>query len=372
LNHVISILQKIFAREFYRTNTSLFLIVLGLGIGFMKGEDHALLAEIIVGSPVFALFPFLVWFLYSILIVDFNLRATRRPENAFAWQYALFPYTQQWALAFSVAFVQFLPAIAYGIFLALTGVKFKMWLSAVLLLTSLAVLFTVIAALLRQALRQPGKEDKISKLSQQISRNITRTFATFSLEGLLRAQPLSILGSKAAGFAVVWASLALYSTDTYDSRLLGLGIAIGISFNAGTISQWHYLDNVSFQMIRSLPYSLIRRSIMLLSSFALFMLPEVGLLIANFPGNLSILDEAGSILFAISIPYVAYSFMFTKAGTPERFPNYHFFSTLTWVVLILCGTPLIVTALINFGIGAFFWKASYYNYEFVVKQDDAD
>jgi hypothetical protein len=372
LNPVISILKKVLAREFYRTNTSLFLIVLGLGIGFMKGEDHAVLAEIIVGSPLLTLIPFSVWSLYSILIIDFNQRTTRRPENEFTWNYALFPRTQQWALAFSIAFAQFLPAIAYGIFLVLTGIKFKVWLSTALLTTGLAVLFVIITTLLRQALRQPGKEDKISKLSHLISRHTTRPFATFTLEGLLRTQPFSLLGSKAAGFALMWASLALYDTDSYDFRLLGLGIALGISLNAGTISQWHYVDNVSFQFTRALPYSLIRRCIMLLMSFILFMLPEFGLLIANFPKSLSLLDGTGAILFAISVPYVAYSFMFTKAGTPQRYPNYHFFTTLAWVMLILSGTPLLVIAIINFSIGAFCWKTSYYTYEFVVTKDDSD
>lgn len=371
MKHVITILQKILAREFYRTNTTLFLIVLGFGFGFMKGEDHVVLAEIIVASPVFSLIPLSVWLLYGILIIDFNLRAVRRPENEFAWHYALFPNTQQWTLAASVVLLQFLPAIAYGIFLAIMGIKFAFWSTAALLLTYLASLFIIITTLLRQALRQPGKEDKISKLSHLVSRYTTRPFATFALEGLLRTQPFSLIGTKIAGFAVMWASLALYNTDTYDSRLLGLGIALGISLNASTISQWHYFDNVSFQMIRSLPFPLIRRIIMLLSAFTLFMLPEIGLVIANFPGDLSFFDGLGSILFAVSIPFIAYSFLFTKTGTPERIPNYHFFTTITWVVLILSGVPMTVIALINFVIGVFCWKTSYYTYENVVSKDES-
>jgi hypothetical protein len=368
----VSVLQKIFAREFYRANTSLFLIILGLGVGFMKGEDHVMLAEIIVGAPFLTLIPFTVWFVYSIFVVDFNHRTTARQENEFAFHYILFGPAKQWRLACSVVVLQFLPALAYGIFLMLVGVKFSMWFSTSLLAGSLVSLFILVSIRLRHALRHPGKEDKISRVSRQITRNVTRPSFTFTLEGLLRSQPFSILGCKAAGFALMWASLALYTTETYDFRLLGLGIALGISLNAGTISQWHSFENVSFRISRSLPLTLMKRSLLLLSSLTLFLLPEAGLLVANFPPALSLPEGLGSLLFAISIPYVAYSFMFTKGGAPERIGNIHFFATLVWVVLILSGTPLIVLALINFGFGAYCWKRSYYSYESIVTPEDPE
>jgi hypothetical protein len=371
VNHVLTILQKILTREFYRTNASLFLIVLGLGVGFMKGEDHAMLAEIIVGSPFLTIIPFAVWMAYSFLIVDFNQRTISRSENDFVYHYILFPPTRQRLLVLGVVFMEFLPAIAYGGFLILAGIKFRMWLSTALLFLSLLIFILSISALLRRALCNPGRESQISRLSQLMARVVTRPYVTFSLEGLLRKQPFSVLGCKLAGFAVVWASLALYSTDVYDFRLLGLGIALGISFNAATISEWHYFDNVSFGIVRALPISLADRCMKLLIALMIFLLPEIGLIVSNFPEQLHWYDGAGAVIFASSIPFLAYSFMFTKAGASERFTTFHFAVTLTWVVLILSRLPLAILGAVNFGLGFICWKKSYYSYEYGVKSDDA-
>ena len=367
MKHTATLLQKLFAFEFYKANISLFLIVLGFGVGFMKGEDHIFLAQLLVTSPTLLLIPLGVWVAYSMLVADFNLRASRRKENEFTYHFIFLPAADQWIHALQVVFVQLLPVTAYGAFLFAAGFRFDVWTSSVIVLLSITAITIGMTWLTRRTLMQSGYENRITWLSRWTSRHTTRLPYTFAIEWLLRKQPLVLIGTKVAGFLILWAALALYQTDTYDLRLLSLGVAIAISFHASLVCEWHLFDNVHFNLQRMLPITIVQRSVVLLLSFLLYFLPEIGLMIKLFPKGFSFVEWLGVILFLISIPYIAYGFLFL--ADISRYSTIHFFTTLLWVVVILSRVPPIIIAAINFSLGYFFWQKGYYSFEHIEKQE---
>jgi len=60
LKSIVIVLHKVMVREFYRSNASFFLVVIGLGAGFMRSNEHVALAEFFVSSPLLLLFPIIV------------------------------------------------------------------------------------------------------------------------------------------------------------------------------------------------------------------------------------------------------------------------------------------------------------------------
>lgn len=365
MKHTLAILTKIFVREFYRVHAGNFLVVLGFAAGFMRAPDHVALGESFIQSPFLLGIPIAVWVIYTFVILDFNARTAQRNENQFLIYFILFPRRHQWAYTFATGLTQLIPALLYGTFLAALSIRHQHYHILALILVSLATLLSIVSWQMRYYLLHPPTDKKLSPLKRWINKHITRPHFLFPLEWVSRKQPLSLIGAKAAGWFILWATLSLYPTDDYDIRLLGLGLTIAFAANLNVLIEWHRFENYYFSLSRQMPIPIVNRIFNMLLSLVIFCIPETGLLITKFPVTLNFSDGMMAYGYALTIPMLCYSFLFVKDRTPDKIVSYGFFFGIIWIIAVLSNVPLGIICLVNIAVSGYWWKKFYYRFEYV-------
>ncbi|HOX84218.1 MAG TPA: hypothetical protein PLJ60_03695 [Chryseolinea sp.] len=367
---VSSILQRILVREFYRANAGLFFLAIGISAGFMRSYEHVALAEFFSASPVLMLVPISVWTIYTINVMKFNRDVLKRKENEFIFHVTLLPPPQKWAGLFVTLFYQLLPAILYGIFLMAFAIRNDFMDTILMIIASLLLLVIVGAFALSHALHHSNQEKKVSLLSKFINLSFTKPFPLFFPEWIARREPLMLFGTKIFSSLILLGVTQLYKTDIYDLRLLGLGIVIAFSAQVVLVWEVQRFDNFYFPLNRNLPIPFSKRLLYFVCTLLILIIPELGMIIKNFPAEFNNLNMILSILFALSIPVFFYGWLYTKDRDQEKLMPFLFFFSISWILLILFKIPLWAIASINLNVGLACLKKFYYSFEYISKPED--
>jgi hypothetical protein len=359
------IAQRVFVREYYRQNASFFLLVIGLAGGFMRSHDHIALAEFFVSSPLLLLIPFAIWILYILKVIAFNTEVLRRSENEFLFEFALLKRSDQWSASFLTIFNQAAPATFYGIFLIAIAIKYQLILSVGLVILMLTVLFILATAKLYYILNHPDQERKVNRLKRFIDRTFSKPYPIFFPEWILRRQPLMLIGSKVFSGALLLGIIYLYKTDTYDHRLLAMGIVVAASAQVPLLLELHQFENFHFSLVRQLPVPFITRFLYTLTTILLLTLIEIGLLITYFPISLPVTVLLQSILFFVSMLIFQQGLLYAKERTQEELMSRVFILAMVLIVLVLFKIPLILFTIIHLLAGIFIWQRNYYRFEYI-------
>lgn len=359
------IAQRVFVREYYRQNASFFLLVAGLAGGFMRGQDHIALAEFFVSSPVLLLIPFVIWILYILKVITFNTETLRRNENEFLFAFALLKRSEQWSAAFLTTFNQAVPATLYGIFLMAIAIKHQLIGSVGVVVLMVVILLILATANLCYILNHPDQERKVSSIKRFLDRTFSKPYPIFFPEWILRRQPLMLIGSKIFSGALLLAVIYLYGTDTYDYRLLAMGIVIAASAQVPLLLELHQFENFHFSLVRQLPLPFFKRLIYSLTTILLLMLVEIGILTTYFPASLPVTVLLQSILFFVSMLVLQQGLLYVKDRTQEQLMSRVFILAMVLIVLVLFKIPLVVFISIHLVTGIFSWHRNYYRFEYI-------
>jgi len=358
------ITQHVFVRAYYRQNASFFLLVIGLAGGFMRSHDHIALAEFFVSSPLLLLIPFGTWALYILKVIAFNVETLRRSENEFLFAFALLKRSDQWTAAFLTIFNQAAPATLYGIFLIAIAIKHQLILSVGFIVLMLITLMTLATAKLYYTWNHPDQERKVNSLKRFIDRTFSKPYPIFFPEWILRRQPLMLIGSKIFSGALLLAVIYLYGTDTYDHRLLAMGIVIAASAQVPLLLELHQFENFHFSLVRQLPLPFFKRFLYTLTTIVMLTLVEIGLMITYFPVALSVMAMLQSVLFFVSMLVFQQGLLYAKDRTHEQLMSRVFILAMVLIVLVLFKIPLTVFITIHLLAGIFIWQRNYYRFEY--------
>lgn len=367
---IVFLLQRVFVREFYRTNAGLFFLVIGIGAGFMRSYEHIALAEFFTASPALMLIPILVWTLYTFHVVKFNHDVLKRKENEFIFHISLLASLQKYMALLATLFYQLLPAIVYGMFLMIFSIKNDFMITFFMIVLSLVILLLIGSWTLLHALHHPNAERKVGTLAHFFHVSFTRPFPLFFAEWIARREPLMLFGTKAFACLILLGITQLYKTDDYDLRLLGLGVTIAFTAQVVLVWEIHRFDNFHFSLNRNLPFTFTKRLFHFLATWVILVLPELGMLIKNFPVELNSLSLILSILFAMSIPIFFYGLLYIKDRDQEQMMPFVFFFSIAWILLVLSQVPLWAITSINLIIGVACVKKFYYSFEYISKPSE--
>jgi hypothetical protein len=363
VNRTLAILQRVITRTYYMENTSFFLLTIGLTCGFMSAVEHRALAALFVSSPFAMLIPVGVWVIYAFKVINFNTTLLGRNENEFLFHFMLYPAWQKRFMTWSIAAVQLMPAILYGVFLISQALQYQMFLAVVIVVASLLVLSVVIGVILLRQLHHPNREKKVAAWQRWLNRHLTRPYPSFALEWASRQNPVMMIGTKLFASAILFGVLKLYVFDTYDFRLLGLGTIIAAGFSAQIVGEIHRFDTVHFTLPLQLPRSAVQRIFSTFICFALIFIPETGIIITYFPGYLSPVLIAECIACLWTLSFFWYAACYQKHRNPEAHSKLVFASTMIWIVIALFSAPLWAIATVNLVAGIFLWKRHFYLFE---------
>ena len=369
MKDIFSILNKVLVREFYRANAGLLFFVIGVGVGFMRSEDHIALAESFVSSPMLILIPISVWVIYSFIVIQFNGEILKRKENEFIFHFMQLPRSQKWFTLTTTLFYQLLPTVLYGVFLMVIALKHNALITFALALGALLLLVMIGSITLSYALHHPNQEKKVGQLAKILNVSITKPYPIFFPEWIARREPFMLLGTKIFTCLILLGVTQLYKTDVYDIRLMGLGMVIAFSAQVVLVWEIHRFDNFNFTLNQNLPIHIIKRLIYFLITSLTLMIPELGMILKGFPTSLNSFELCCSILFSLSIPVFFYGLLYTKERDQEKFMPFVFFFSISWILLVLFKIPLWAIASFNLFIGVACLKKFYYSFEYVSKQE---
>ena len=358
-------MTRVLVRSFYVENTSFFLLVVGLAGGFMSKIEHMALAEFFISSPPTLLIPFFAWTFYAIKITNFNAVSLKRAENEFLLHFILYPRVKQWLTLIGISFLLFIPAILYGSFLIAVAKSHGQLQEMLLIAVSLIVICIAICFSLLHRFHNPNREKKIGALTRLMNRYFIRPYFWYVIEWISRRQPIMLFGAKVFGGILLFGILKLYTTDTYDSRLLGMAMVIVSAASSQLIFEMHKFDNFHFSLARQLPISFWKRIFYVMASLICLSILETGLLISYFPPNLSALTLIEAIFLLYSCQLFLYGILYRGNTDHEKQMKFVFIFSMVLIVLILFKIPLIALALFNICIGVFYWIRFYYRFELI-------
>jgi len=359
-----SIFAKIFVAEFYRRHATLFLLVIGLGFGFMGGYEHMVLASFFTASPALMAIPIIVWIAYAILIERFNTAVVTSDENEFLYMISLYPAGERVRVFILVAACQLFPVILYGVFLMVVATKNHMVVPPVMVLVSLLIIIAVTALRLASSLQRIRPEKTAWWFTKFINARIAKPFVLFYPEWASRNEPVMLAGTKLVCLLLLFATARLYTGETYDLRLMGMAVVVVSYAQCNLVWHLHQFDNVHLELLRNVPMSLLRRTATLLIILLVILSPELGMLISVFPKTLHIGDLISLLLFAISAPVLLYGFLYYRPVLLDRLTTVVFYTSMATFLLVLFTVPVWLLGLLNVLVGVFLIDRFYYRLQF--------
>lgn len=363
MNRIVSILNQIFAKGFYRLNSGFFLLIGTLTFGFMSDVEHIALAQFFVSSPYVLLIPMGIWVIYAYKILYFNKQQLTRPENQMAFNVAFLSTRNQIGCIGIFFLLQLLPAVLYGVFLLSIAWQLKAYQSFIVILLALNGIWLTGTAIIFAELQKPHREKKINFLKRFIDYQYPKPLIQFYIEWLLRREPLMLAGTKIFTGALIFGVCKLYGAEDYDWRLVTMGTTLCALANLLILFEIRNFEHRHISWIKNLPLSITKRFTWFLIVFIILIIPETTVMIKYFPGHLSFFWLMLNFLHIAGLGALFFGLLHTKASTLENFTKKAFALFIVLIVLILFKVPLAMVCLMSFTGGFLIYRRYYYLFE---------
>jgi hypothetical protein len=364
---ILQILHRVLVVEFYKTNASFFLLVIGFAVGFMRGPDHIALGESFIGSPILLSIPVLIWIAYAAKAFLFNQAILQRKETEFLFQFNLLDPGRQLLALLVSTFNQLVPVYVYAAFLMALALKHHLLTSFILIVFALLCIQWATMVLMKRSLNHPNQEKHIGFFKRIVDKFLTKPYPLFALEWIVRRKFILMIGFKFFSCLLLYGVFQLYHGEEYDARLLGMTVATAMGCHMSLIYELHRFENLHFSMLRQLPIGRFTRVSYTSAAILILILPETGMMISMFPSHLTIMNCMSVILLAWSITVLLYASLYQKDRDEEQVVPYVFGAVMLYMVLILFRVPMLLLAGINFGIAYGMIRLYYFEFEPVSK-----
>jgi hypothetical protein len=363
MTRILKVFANVYIKPFYAENASFFLVVIGIAGGFMSSIEHKALAVFFLSSSATAFIPVLLWMLYALKITNYNATATRRKENEFLLIHSLFPFIQQYRNVSFVVFSQLAPAFLYGGFLATMAIELDALMPLIIISSGLVLILIAASASLKYSLSNPDAEKKVWLVDRLLNKVFIRPYPVFIIEWLSRKRTFLLVSTLAFCSVFLFGVLMLYTTDSYDFRLLQMALAIIVSGNVQLIQEIHLFETVHFTIVKQQPLSFLKRISYLLPVFVFISLPQTALLLRYFPANLNWVTLIECMTFIVGYPFFLYGLLYRRQLSQEQFIRFAFGCALFMFVMALFAVPNWIITILFVAIGLLTWKRNFYRYE---------
>ena len=240
--------------------------------------------------------------------------------------------------------------------------------SLIVIVVALNVLTIISAYHLLWSLHHPNYEKQVSFVSRVLNLQLKKPFPFFFIEWITRHEFVMLIGTKFFSALMILGITALYKTDTYDLRLLSMGIIIVAGANTGLIHAMHHFENFHLSWLKALPIPFLKRIFYGLLTIGIILVPEMVFLVQNFPARQDWYDPVISGFFLFSIPLLFYGLLYAKDRNQQDIMTLVFYCGIAWFVLVLFQIPILLLGTLNALAGFFLWKKFYYSFEYVSRK----
>jgi hypothetical protein len=364
----IAVLRKTFINEYYRLNAGFFFVILMFGGGFLRGEDHIVLATYIVQSPFLLAITFGLWVLYHLKTIWFVRQRLGWDSHIFLYNLILLPRWQRWLLLLFVQYGLWLPVWFYALFMAYCGQQIEQQTGVWVTLAFVTFLPLTGVWAYNYRLFRPSPDHRISVFSTYFNRRFNKPFWSYFLWYLTQREPVLLLLTKFFTGGVVVGACLLYTTDSYDERLLSLaGILAGIG-QVIVLFHLYEFEHLQLPLLRNLPMHLGKRFAGYTLLFFLLILPEIMLFLRYLPLTVGLWYAVQWVGWLLSLVWLIFGRFLCKHYIMDYILRQSFYVFIGYFFLIMFGVPLFVLVLTNLALGIWWFKAGYYSSEYIMPQ----
>lgn len=361
------ILKRTIVIEYYRKNIFLFLGIILLAFGFLRGQEHVTLAKHILSFNSLLIYVLMLWLIYIIKTNLFVLRNLNLTKNRFLFHIALLPSKNRWLAFAKVEFQLLLPVILYAFFMMGVGWSENRYSQIItILLFFIVSIFFSILVLEKRILKHPQKEG-IVEPSILKQRSFSLSSFMFFPVFLISKEPILFLLSKIGSFWFIIFTFWLYPTDQYDLRLFALMVIMLTAIHYQIIATFFSFWEGSFSIFRNLPLSYFSMIKMTGVSYLLLILPEI--LVIGFRGleYFSLNFLISLILFFISFITILHYIQYLYMVRSEVKYQIYFFGFLTIFILVMFKIPLWVFSVLFLVFSYYIVSKKCQNYEYTTE-----
>jgi len=360
---VIKILQRSLVLEFFKQNAAFFGFALIVLFGFIRGSEHLIIGKFLVNNHAALMLVYMAWMAYGIKVAYFLRHELHKVENQFLSCFSLLNVQLQISSAAFSVFVLLLPIWTYSFFLIFLAIQENVLWPIVTILGFMGLLTGALTIFLKNQLQSLPIEKAVFQL--KLFRKITLLPQFYFIAYLLRQEVVLLFLSKLYGCLVIIGAAALYSTGTFDLRVMTTGVLLAAVGNVAIIHKYVSFQYHSMAFTLNLPIRFLTVIAWQIVIFAILLIPEFIVLFRYYPLQILIPDITGLLLFAISLNLFLYGWMLLKQTELSNFMVVLFWNIVALTLLILFSVhPLILACflLVNSIIIVYF---RHYQYEHI-------
>lgn len=337
--HTIKILLRSIVRTFYTSNIGFFLVVFYLAFGLMRSTEHIAIASSISTSWPLTLLTIFLWLLYGVKANSFVWKSLQGKSYRILRDLALYHPNMQWLSLNLVYFSILAPAWLYGLFIGYFNLQYTTYdllfvmIGFLVLLTLMSTFFTV------YIIKKPVWEKQIGLWYRWIGKRFALPYAVWYIRNLFVNDPIATFLAKLGSLVLLVATFYLYSTDTYDWRLLGIGTLFAFTFNIMLLYGWYdFMTRNSW--INNVPRQKSNIVLSATITFVILFTPEIILITANSFPMMSLINIFGLSLFMVAFALFWIGLLIQFPMSKEDYGKRVFYLTLVMVVVIMFGVPV--------------------------------
>lgn len=325
---------------------ALCVIVFGILIDM---KQHVLVAQLIVENLALTTGLLLLYAIYGIFHIDFQVKLLRQSNYLVFHQLGLFDETSFIRYQFVVWSYNHLLPILYTVFLSIQCIRHGEWTTLLLFWLFLALMFGLYVVFLLKTVRSPYPDVRSLsiKFNQKISFRVKRVFWT--LVYLIRERTLLVLGSKCVSLLLLNLFFYSFSLGDYDERWLYFGMTCVSLAHFFIWREVAAFEDSKMAYFKNMPVS--NRKIAMQHSFTTIQLlaPELLLLFSKLFLLGDIVDalELAGLLVALGVGF----YSMVRLTKNEAFLARNVLSMFfVLVVLILYNVPVVFLLFTGFSL----------------------
>lgn len=348
-------------KEYYRQNTIFIFAVMMFAFGFLRANEHLSIINEALNSPmILSCFAF-GWILYALKVTLFTLRRISLKQSEFLYHLVLFPRTKRFLAFMSLQFSLIQLTFFYAFFmLGKAAIEKNWWASAVILAVN--ILIVILGALVYEwKINKPNSQQNTVRKYFNI-RFKTPQFLFFP-RYLITNQTVLFLITKTFTALGIMGVCYLFPTDDYDIRLISLGSLIVAFSQMVILINFKDFERQYFSLYRNMPISTVKWFLTYLITLFVLLIPEMIVLVRNWPIALSWTNYALQILFIISLTCVLLHYQFFISRDSEQGFQILFFFGIGLALLIMFKVPVLGLSFFGLVVSYAVLKKKFYKVE---------
>lgn len=356
---MIKILTKAIVKPFYEAHTGFFLVLLFFAGGFMRAQEHIMIAKFIAESDFLTLVLISLFLFYQLKVALFTKSLLQKQHYRFVRNLIFLSPIRQITILKIVLMSMNGIVLVYGVFVSRYMLEVGAYHRFIILITYFLLSMGLSIGLMIRKLKQPIVEQKRGAITRLSNQKFWKPYVLWFVIHVIKNRPILFLLSKTLSISLLIGCFNVYDTALYDWRFLGVGTVFAMTANLMLGHEYFNFHTHQLTCFRNLPTSIVSRTSTSLATTFLLLVPEVVVIVRQLPDEVSFYFLLQIVFYGVTSMLFYYHWMLLKNSTTEQLGKACFYFTIAQAFLVLFGTPLYILCIVM-GTVIFVTQFQYY------------